>query len=170
MLKLVGALCVVIGAGALGAHGVFRLRERVRVLRRLLEAVSFLEEELSFRLTPLPTLLDKLSHQTEGAVGRFFAGCRSAFLTAPEAGFRQSWERAMAENLPMLAEEEREALMALGAMLGRYDSEGQRNALKHTAARLEACLAAACEERDRLGRVYAVVSTAAGLLAVIVLM
>lgn len=170
MLRLAGGLCVVLGSAALGLHGVFRLKERVRVLRRLLEALAYLEEELAFQLTPLTALLQRLGQGTEGPVGHFFSECLASFQKAPEAGLRESWQRAMEARLPMLAEAEREALSALGTMLGRYDAQGQQKAIRHTAARLETCLAAACEARDRLGRVYAVVGAAGGLLAVIVLM
>lgn len=169
MLRAAGAVCVLLGAAALGYSAVQRLKERAQTLSRLIGALGYLEEELSFRLTPLPALLEALARQTEGAAGQFFGGCLDGMRAAPQGGLRTSWRQAVGDHLGVLREEARETILSLGDTLGRYDGEEQRQALRQTAARLERLRQQSEEERARLGKVYATVSLAAGAMAVIVL-
>lgn len=169
MLRAAGAVCVLLGAAALGYSSVQRLKERAQTLSRLIGALGHLEEELTFCLTPLPALLDSLARQTEGTVGRFFQSCLDGMRAAPQAGLRTSWRQAVDDRLGVLREEAQEAVRSLGDTLGRYDGEEQRQALRQTVARLERLRQQSEEERARLGKVYTTVSLAAGALAVIVL-
>ena len=58
----------------------------------------------------------------------------------------------------------------MGCILGRYDSEGQTQALALARAQLEQCLEAAVSERARMGKVYGALGLAAGAFLVIVLL
>ena len=58
----------------------------------------------------------------------------------------------------------------LGGILGRYDSEGQTQALALAREQLEQCLEAAVSERARMGKVYGALGLAAGAFLVIVLL
>lgn len=169
MLKPLGAICVMLGAVALAVSAIRRLRERWEVLGRLSAALRYMEEELSFHLTPMPALLDHLAKADSGPVGRFFGQCLASLRNDPAAGFRASWRRGLNESLPILRGEARETLDALGETLGQYDGEGQRLALRQAVARLERLREQAAEEKARLGKVYAAVCLAAGLMVVIVL-
>ena len=59
MLKLIGALLLAGGAGALGCSAAAQLSRRVAVLRALLGALEGMEREIAFRLTPMPELLER---------------------------------------------------------------------------------------------------------------
>ena len=65
---------------------------------------------------------------------------------------------------------ERLLLAGLGEVLGRYDGEGQRSALREARSALEGMLEEAQAERVRLGRVYQVTGTAAGAALAILLL
>lgn len=170
MLKAAGAVCVLLGAAVLGRLAVGRLKERAGTLGQLIDALGYLEEELSFRLSPLPELLECLARQHTGPAGRFFAGCLEAMRASPQEGLRTSWQWAAETYLGILRAEERDVLLPLGNTLGRYDSEGQRQAIRQALARLEQLRTQAEEERGRLGKLYSTVSLAAGALVVIVFM
>ena len=66
--------------------------------------------------------------------------------------------------------EARQILESLGGILGRYDGEGQAQALSLARAQLEQCLEAATAERARMGKVYGALGLAAGAFLVIVLL
>jgi len=68
MLKLIGALLLAGGAGALGCSAAAQLSRRVAVLRALLGALEGMEREIAFRLTPMPELLER-------AAGEGWAAC-----------------------------------------------------------------------------------------------
>ena len=59
---------------------------------------------------------------------------------------------------------------APGGVLGRYDGEGQREALALTRVQLSQCLERAAEDRSRLGRVYGALGLTAGAFLVILLL
>lgn len=170
MLKLIGACCLIGGAGCFALASIHRLRERVEVLTALAAAAGFLQEELSYAGTSTPKLLERLSQSHSGPVGRFFAGVLDKLRADPEGGIRRSWDAAMNAQLPMLRQEEKETLFILSQTLGRYDVEAQRPILAQTAARLEEYRQVAKGDQARLSRVYTAVSLAAGTLVVIVLL
>lgn len=169
MLKLIGAVFVLLGSAWCGIGAVGRLRERTRTLERLRGAFCCLEEELAFRLTPLPALLERLSQREDGRVSRFFRETLEGLCADPEGGLRQSWRRAMVRQLPMLQEEERQVLLEVGETLGRYDVQAQRQVLRQAMDRLEDCRRRAGQEEHRLGRVYAALSLAGGAAVILVL-
>lgn len=170
MLKLLGGLLIFAGAAWWGLSAVGRLRQRTQVLEGLRGAFSYLEEELTFRLTPLPKLLEYLGRERSGAVGLFFQDALAGLRQDPEGGLRASWRRAMVRRLDMLKEEERQLLLDVGETLGRFDAKAQRQTLLQAVTRLEALRAQAQEEADRLGRVYAAVSLAGGAALILVLL
>lgn len=170
MLKLLGSILLAGGAAYLGFSATARLERRVRSLRTFLGALELLERELSFRLTPMPALLDRLAKQTGPPVGAFFARCRDGLSDLGERTLSDLWSEAL-NGIPMdLGAEDRLILGELGGILGRYDGAGQGEALALAQARLGQCLTAAAEERARLGRVYGALGLSVGTLLVIMLL
>lgn len=169
MLRVMGAVLVMAGTVGLGWRGVQRLGERVEALRGLQGAVAYLEEELAFRFTPLPQLLEQLSQNRKGAVGAFF-GKMGKKMEQCDVPLRQSWRQAVEETLPMLKDEERQTVAELGEVLGQYDAQTQAQALKLAGERLAGSYMAAQEERGRLGKVYLALGVAGGLVTVLMLM
>lgn len=168
MLKVIGAALVMAGTVGLGWRGVERLGERVEALRGLQGAVAYLEEELAFRFTPLPQLLEQLSQNRQGAVGAFFGNVRKK-MERGDIPLRQGWRQAVEETLPMLKDEEQKTVAELGEVLGQYDAQTQVQTLKLTGERLAGSYMTAQEERSRLGKVYLALGVAGGLVTVLAL-
>ena len=103
-------------------------------------------------------------------VSRFFACCLDGMKELGEFPLSALWENALAEVPMDLGAEELEVLRALGGVLGRYDGEGQREALALTRVQLSQCLERAAEDRTRLGRVYGALGLTAGAFLVILLL
>lgn len=170
MLKTLGGLLIMAGALWCGVSAVERLRRRARVLEELRASLVWLAEELTFRLTPLPRLLERLSLEQPGPTGLFYQEALAGLDQDPEGGLRQSWRRAMVLQLDFLKEEERQVLVEVGQTLGRYDAQAQAQVLSQAAGRLETIRAQAGEEARRLGRVYTALSLAAGAALVLLLL
>lgn len=170
MLRLLGAVLLTGGAGALGFCAAARLNRRVRTLRLLTEALERMERELSFRLTSIPELFVLLADHSAPPVGTFFARCRDSLRRLGEERLEDLWRNALAESDLELDAEERQILETLGGILGRYDGEGQTQALALARTQLERCLEAAVAERSRMGKVYGALGLAAGAFLVIVLL
>lgn len=169
MLNAVGAVMVMTGMVGLAWRAVGRLGERVELLRSLQGAVSYLEEEVSFRFTPLPKLFEHLAQSRRGPAGRFFQGILYTLAEPGEPTLRQSWRKALREELPQLRETERQTLEELGEVLGQYDAQTQAKALRLAGQRLAEAYIEARAERQRLGKVYLTLGVAGGLVTVLVL-
>lgn len=170
MLRLLGAVLLTGGAGALGFGAAARLNRHVRTLRLLTEALERMERELSFRLTSIPELFTLLASHLAPPVGPFFARCRDSLCHLGDERLEDLWRSALADSDLDLEGEERQVLETLGGILGRYDGEGQTQALALARAQLEQCLEAAVAERARMGKVYGALGLAAGAFLVIVLL
>lgn len=168
MLRLAGALLVAGGMSALGFLAAGGLGRRVRALRALAVALELMERELSFRLTPMPELLEGLARRAPPPADGLFARCRAGLERLGETSLGELWREGLAE-LPLTGEE-RALLEGLGEVLGRYDGEGQRAALSEARTALARALEEAQAERTRLGRVYRVTGTAAGAALAVLLL
>ena len=76
MIRWIGALLLMAGAAGLGLGAAAQLRTRVASLRSLVGALGQLERELTFRLTPMPELMERLARQSQGPAAYLFAHCR----------------------------------------------------------------------------------------------
>ena len=74
------------------------------------------------------------------------------------------------ERLTRLSPDRAISLEELGEVLGRYDGDGQREALAHTRAELSRALEQAREAREKQGRMYQVLGITAGAFLVILLL
>ena len=171
MLKLAGALILMAGASSIGFGAAAQLRARVTSLRALIGGLELMERELSFRLTPMPDLLAVVAKRAQAPACYFFARCRDSLDRLGEKSLGELWREALdAEPDLLLSGEETLVLAGRGEVLGRYDGDGQREALESALAELARCLKRAEEDRNRLGRMYGVLGMGAGALTVILLL
>lgn len=169
MMRLLGAVLVVAGCGALGLRAVARLEGRVRDLGELAAGLDALQRELGWRLSPLPDALETAGQALRGPAAQFFAHCARRARAPDGQAFQTVWREGL-DAVPLrLKPEDRALLERLGPVLGRYDGDSQRLALEETAAGLRTLQGAAADDRDRLGRVYGVLGVTAGLFAAILL-
>ena len=116
MLKLIGALLLAGGAGALGCSAAAQLSRRVAVLRALLGALEGMEREIAFRLTPMPELLERAAAESPPPVRTLFARCRTLLDELGERSMAELWREAL-EQVPLgLDGPGRLALEELGAV------------------------------------------------------
>jgi len=163
-MTALGALLVAASgvlAGVLGAKALRAQAERARQLARMLELMRF---ELERFKTPLPDLFGALEARTDGTAAEL-CGRVSACLAAVDVRFSAAW-RFACENL---SKQEREILLPLGEILGRYGAEEQAAALD---AALSDMRRLAEERRMELrdkSRLFLGLGAACGLLAAVLL-
>lgn len=167
MIRLMGAACLACGAMGLGLGAIAHLDGRVKDLRSLLVGLECVQRELSWKLAPLPDALNLAARQCQGGPGEFFTLCAHGAQNLRGRTFAQVWQQAGEASQMRLEQLDVELLDALGAVLGQYDGESQRQALEHTREQLEEQLAQASEQRRRLGRVYGALGVTAGAVLMI---
>lgn len=169
MTRLLGAVLLTAGCGALGLGAVRRLDGRVRDLGELAAGTELLQRELGWRLSALSEGLELAAGEATGRVARFFRLCAQGAEHLDGRSFQQVWLEGLEECRLRLNREDAGPLEQLGSVLGRYDGDSQRQALSSAASRLERQREQAVEDRRRLGRVYEVLGLTAGLFLAILL-
>lgn len=169
MIRALGAAMVSFGALWAGWRAVEELRGRVRAAEAVIDGLELLERELWERGTALPELLEDLSGRTREPASALFSQCARA---CRELGPCPLWGQLAAADHGAAGAESggTAALLPLGEVLGRYEADGQREALKRAEEALERERERAEKERDRMGRVYQTLSLAGGAFLVILLL
>lgn len=166
MLKAAGAWLILLGTLLGGYSQVCRLRQRTRLLGELRQALARVKAEVRFRSAGLGEIFEALGSLAES--GGFFQQWAVELERAPERVNEETVRQLARERLAALNEEERQTLAALGAVLGRYDTESQFAALEQAERKLERFEQTAREEQKRLGRVYMALSAALGAGVVLI--
>ena len=98
-----------------------------------------------------------------------FAQCAAACGQLDREPFPDAWRRLVAE-LEGLTPEGRAALLPLGEVLGRYEAQGQREAIAQARSALDRERERAEGEKLRMGRVYQALGLSGGAFLVILLL
>lgn len=136
MIRALGSICVAAGAAAWGYQAASGLKKRLRALDDLIAGLTLLEGELSRSAPELASLMENLSRRSRGAARGLFGDYAHALERLGEASAAALWEGAVT-NRTELTGEGKFLLAALGEVLGRYDCEEQRLAVRAVRSRLE---------------------------------
>lgn len=165
MIRLAGVLLIWGGCALWGIREGQAVRRRVHVLEDMGWALEVLERELALNRTAVPELLERLAQKEHGG-GSIFSLCCSGLETG--LGFADAWTAALEQS--ELGGEERQLLSGLSQVLGRYDAQGQGQALEHLRREVEQRCIRQREWARAMGRVYGVLGmTVGGFLALTLL-
>ena len=170
-------------ARALAVAGTARKNAALEAAARTIEArqgeilaANAADLEAAMAAGLRPALLDRLALD-EGRIAAMAGGIR-ATVKLPDHTGRILSEFHHANGMTIYKKQVplgldgpgRLALEELGEVLGRYDGDGQREALAHTRAELSRALEQAREAREKQGRMYQVLAITAGAFLVILLL
>lgn len=127
-LKWIGAILIVGSCSCCGFSLAFHRRREIQLLENLDNLMEYMLSELSYRLTPLPTLIRNSASQAQKPIRPVliaFAGHLERQLL-PDAA---SCMNAALSECPINYQCLHKSLLRLGHALGRFDYEGQRNDL-----------------------------------------
>ncbi|XXM73780.1 stage III sporulation protein SpoIIIAB [Lysinibacillus sphaericus] len=136
MIKIIGAVFILLSTSWAGFEVSKYLTERPRQLRLLKVALQSLEAEITYSHTPLHEAARKISKQLQKPVSWFFEGF-SKKLTAQEISVKKAWEDSLDEvwKLTAFKTGEYEIMKQFGENLGKHDLVTQQKhihlALKH---------------------------------------
>lgn len=171
MLKLLGSFLVVLAAGSVGFGFAAAVRAQAVQLQRLIAALEYMKSEIAFRLTPLPELFRLLGSAQDEPVGSFFARCASELLHEPGAGIQTVFHHALRQTQKLaLPQSARRTLLELSVSLGKFDAQGQINALSLASERLRQQLATLEAGRKERCRSYETIGICAGLALAVILL
>lgn len=163
MLRQTGSLMLAAACAMYGAELAAALRRRRDFMREFVTSLSVIETEIIFCARPLGEIFKKLDNKK---LYGLFTECAAEI---DKCGIKAAWEAAarQAAQCADLPKSCVDTLMQIGSELGRSDKEGQKKAIKRTAALADAAAAEADEEYKRMGRVYRGCGLLAGALCII---
>lgn len=147
MMKIIGAIIIIVAATWTGFEVARHFHERPRQLRLLKSALQSLEAEIMYGHTPLHEASRRLAAQMTAPLSQFFETFASQ-LTDTETTVRDAWETSLKEvwKYTSLKKGEFEIMKQFGETLGRHDRASQQKQIQLTLLHLER------EETDALGK------------------
>lgn len=171
MMKLIGALFIIVATTWTGFEASRHLSERPRQLRLLKSALQSLEAEIMYGHTPLHEAARRLSTQMSKPLSWFFESF-AAKLTSSDTTVKKAWEESLTEvwKLTALKQGEYEVMKQFGETLGRHDRISQQKQIMLALSHLEREEADACERQAKYEKMVKSLGFMSGLLLVILLM
>lgn len=161
ILKLVGAVFVILGCGSIGFRIAANHRFEEKNLRQLIGILDYMECELQYRLTPLPELCRQASKEFSGLLGNIFGELSVEMDAQNSSDLEMCMSSALAKvgKLPPLTREE---LQLLSRMIGRFDVEGQLKGLEAVRQECRRQVESLSQNRDTRLRSYQTLGLCAG--------
>lgn len=167
-LRILGAVLIFAGSGAMGGAMAVQYMRAYRNLKQLMLALDAMTCEVKYRLSPLNIMSREAARCTEGAVRKLFHSLSQELEKQVEPDAYQCMCSAIHEN-PQLPVQLIPLLKHLGKGFGQYDLEGQLRMME--AVREECRLAITTLEDDKQYRLrsYQTISLCAGAALAILL-
>ncbi len=133
-IKLIGAVFVIVGCGAVGFMIAAAFRKEEQTLRKLICALDFMTCELQYKMPSLPQLCRQTAAECDRILCEVFLSLAKELedQIAPDVNRCMQAVLSKQKDIPPKT---RQMLSQLGNTLGRFDMEGQLKSLE--AARRE---------------------------------
>ena len=167
MIRLIGAVMIILGAGGFGIAKTAQFYRQQRQLRSYLYMLELLKCELTYTLFPLPKLCRITAERSERLCADFLK--RYADFLDSGASRTAAAREAFSEGNCFLPPDASMAILELFGTLGRYDLEGEENLLRLTQQRLKAALERGETEKRPMAKGYALLGLCTGAALAILL-
>lgn len=169
MFKLMGCLVLMGCCGLLGYIKASAYRNRCMELENTIELIKLMDMELAYKKDPLAKSFNKIS----GVKKSWFSSVLKACSTNLHNNYtlENAWKDAINEyrNKAPLKDKDINILNDFFIGIGKTDAEGQRKIFEPAIYRLKSNLKDAYDQEHKLGKMYIALGTAAGAVAVILL-
>ncbi|MCZ8512815.1 stage III sporulation protein SpoIIIAB [Paenibacillus filicis] len=171
MLKLLGAMLILLAGTLFGFYQALLLARRPRQIADVIRSLQRLETEIVFGFTPLPDALTLTSQASQGPVSAMFRAAGEELAQSGGRSVQQIWQSIVAGHWrsTSMKPQERDTLIQLGSTLGLTDREDQIKHLRLTVKQLEGEAEIARDEQQRYERMWKSLGVLMGLLVVILM-
>jgi len=171
MIKIIGAVLIIIATTWTGFEASRHLTERPRQLRQLKAALQSLEAEIMYGHTPLHEAARRLTSQLSKPLSWFFETFSKKLMNS-DTTVRDAWEESLLEvwKLTALKQGEFEIMKQFGETLGRHDRISQQKQIRLALTHLEREEADAYDKQTKYEKMVKSLGFLSGLLLVILLM
>ncbi|MHC0035969.1 stage III sporulation protein SpoIIIAB [Pseudoneobacillus sp. C159] len=171
MMKIIGAIFIIIATTWTGFEASRHLSERPRQLRLLKSALQSLEAEIMYGHTPLHEAARRLASQLAKPISWFFESFAKK-LTETDTTVKAAWEESLQEiwKLTAFKQAEYEIMRQFGETLGRHDRISQQKHIMLTLSHLEREEMEARDRQSKYEKMAKSLGFLSGLLLIILLM
>ncbi|WP_286229106.1 stage III sporulation protein SpoIIIAB [Neobacillus mesonae] len=170
MVKLIGAVFIIVATTVIGFEASRHFSDRPQQLRALRSALQSLEAEIMYGHTPLHEAARRLSAQLAKPLSTFFDSFARK-LTDTETTVNEAWETSLREvwKSTALKKSEFEIMKQFGETLGRHDRFSQQKQIMLTLSHLEREEANAVQAQMKYEKMVKSLGFLSGLLLIILL-
>lgn len=171
MLKMIGAVLILLSTTLTGFRIARRYAERPRQIRQLRQALSLLETDIAYGSRTLVEAFRVIGKREREPIASLFSSCVRYLETLDGASTYQCWKKAVEETWPrtVMGAPEREVMIDFGKTLGLSDRQDQLQHLKMAIANLNVEENHAREEQVRYEKMCKTLGFLAGALLVILM-
>lgn len=139
MIKLIGAILVLISAYAIGSLLALQVKEQEKWLKDIKTALFLLTGELEYRQVPLPDALSIIGKRHGGKMASFFQTLSEELAKKEGFSLQELWKKEAVTALKdaPLSKGQKEEFSDLGLYFMETDKETRRNSLEFYLKRLE---------------------------------
>jgi len=169
-MLLLGYAGLILGFGILGLIKANQIKNRPREIREIINALSLLDTEIFWGVTPLPEAFAVLKNRVEPPWNSFFEQLEIR-LKKGENAF-SAWEICCKEyrNKTCLIEDDWKIIRSIGKGLGRSDRNEQHKQIQLAQKHLSAIDEKARQLADSKAKVWSYLGFLGGLALVLVIM
>lgn len=171
MIKLLGAVFIIVSTTWAGLEAARHLTERPRQLRLLKVALQSLEAEIMYGHTPLAEATKNIAKQMDKPLTWFFESF-SYKLEQASLTVKQAWQESLDEVWQSTAfkKAELEIMKQFGETLGQHDRHTQQKHIQLAMTHLEREELEARDKQVRYEKMVKSLGVLSGLLLIILLM
>ncbi len=169
MLKVIGAVFVVLSCGMVGFMIARNYKQTIYELEQLLQGLDYMQAQLQYQKTPLPALCQNVAEHTAGRVRKTFTSFAKELdrhVSPDPSVCMASVIDATYDHLPQL----HGLFMHLGQVLGKFDLEGQQKGIAAVYSEAKTKLDLLFLNKDSRLRGYQTLGLCAGAAVAILLL
>lgn len=171
MLKMIGLSMILAASSAMGLRLAATAKRQQTQTLALIDAILRLRHELQCSLTPLPQAFSLLSRSENREIGAFFGNIATRVQCADGCAVGFACRRALTKTAGLcLPEAARQALISLFDTLGKYDLEGNLQALDLALSRLREQARTLRDQVRGRCRTYLTLGVCTGLAVAVILL
>ncbi len=171
MVKIFGALLVILSCSTIGVYFSSLVRGRVTDLRAMKKNITILRGDIKYGNTTLPEAIGALSRRNVDNFKEFFAGIEQDLLRSSGLSFQAIWEEGTKNYMKnsYMNQQDREQLNQLGENLGYLDKEMQLKTIDFYIEQLDHELQDSIATMKEKTRLYNMLGILSGLFLTVVL-
>jgi len=171
LLRIVGALAVMLGCAGLGIYYSSKEGFRVYELQELKKALLILSSEIEYMRAPLNIACANIAKRTESTIGTLFSTFAELLANNEGETAYQLWGVATdgIKKKTFMALEDLSVIDGFGKTLGYLDKHMQQNAINYAVNYIDEKVTALQTQGDKNKRMYRSLGVICGLLITVVL-